>query len=65
VPTGVGGNNGLKFSHIYVPKPTRLPCCAELVGSLQSDSRYELIYDGPGALIFATSDSEGRRHPVS
>jgi hypothetical protein len=41
------------FSHVYVAKPTGAPCCSALRDSLRGDSRYEVVYDGPGATIFA------------
>ena len=52
----------MAYTHIYIPQPT-LPgkdayklCCNLLIDSLKSDPRYTLIFDGPGALIFARRD---------
>lgn len=47
------------FTHIYIPNPpvgkdeTYLLCCLELINALRQDARYELIYDRPGAVVFA------------
>jgi hypothetical protein len=55
----------ISFTHIYVPKRAAAPlfapiaafgqskdCCAALRSSLQRDSRYVVVYDGPGASVF-------------
>lgn len=45
--------------HVYIPQRTVSPedayllCCKLLIQSLRSDVRYERIYNGPGAVIFA------------
>ena len=44
---------GTPFTHVYVPKLRRGQCCGSLLGSLQQDPRYRLVYDGPGAMIVA------------
>jgi len=56
-------NAGIAFSHVYIPQPP-LPaeeayrlCCKLLIASLRNDSRYTLMYDGPGAMIFARRDA--------
>ncbi len=43
----------ISVTHVYVPKLRRGQCCWSLLGSLQQDPRYQLVYDGPGAVIFA------------
>ena len=49
----------LAFSHVYLPKTFAFPCCAPLDSALRADTRYRLVFDGPGAAIFA------RRAPLS
>ncbi len=44
---------GTPFTHVYVPKLRRGQCCGSLLGSLLQDPRYQLVYDGPGAMILA------------
>jgi hypothetical protein len=50
---------GKKYTHVYIAQPTlpekdsHLLCCKLLIRSLQDDSRFEMIYPGPGAVIFA------------
>lgn len=52
-------DTGRTFTHVYIPQRTVSPndayllCCKLLIRSLLSDSRYERIYNGPGAVIFA------------
>ena len=50
---------GLTFTHVYIPQPVysqddayRL-CCKHLIRWLKEDSRYAVIYEKPGAIIFA------------
>lgn len=50
---------GLAFTHIYIPQPptasddpSRL-CCQLLIRSLKEDPRYTVIYEKPGAIVFA------------
>lgn len=45
-------------THLYIPKrhpsvPVDMPCCGPLLESLVSDARFRVVYDGPGAVIFA------------
>ncbi len=40
------------FSHVYVRKRADPSCCEPLRLSLLSDSRYTMVYDGPGATVF-------------
>jgi hypothetical protein len=43
------------FSHVYIPQASSAQnpsCCPALVSSLMHDSRYRLVYSGPGAKIF-------------
>lgn len=44
---------GNGFTHVYVPRIAGRECCRVLLYSLAHDPRYELIYDGPGAQVFA------------
>lgn len=50
---------GATFTHVYISYPTlpesksHLLCCRLLIQTLLNDPRYELIYSGPGARIFA------------
>jgi hypothetical protein len=53
---------GVTFTHVYIPQPPyplkdrwRL-CCQSLVRSLKDNPRYHLIYDQPGAIMFARQD---------
>lgn len=53
---------GIEFSHIYVsknPRDLREPedCCRALRLSLLGSTNYEVIYDGPGATVFARRSS--------
>jgi len=50
--------SGLAFSHIFIPKAPAGACCGQLSASLRSDPDYELVYDGPGAEIYARSGAE-------
>jgi hypothetical protein len=50
---------GIPFTHVYIPQPT-LPaeesyflCCQVLITTLRDDPRYDLLYSGPGAVVFA------------
>ncbi|HET6679721.1 MAG TPA: hypothetical protein VFG84_00850 [Gemmatimonadaceae bacterium] len=49
-----------EFQYVYIPKlaprKDRSPdeeCCESLIASLKDDARYPVVYDGPGAVIFA------------
>jgi hypothetical protein len=46
-------NTGETFTHVYIPKSPDRNCCQLLRYSLERDRRYRLIYDGPGAVLFA------------
>jgi hypothetical protein len=41
------------FTHVYISKPPSGQCCSTLTSSLRQDHRYSVVYDGPGATIFA------------
>jgi hypothetical protein len=41
------------YSHVYIPKTLSYPCCAPLETALRGDPAYRLVFDGPGAAIFA------------
>jgi hypothetical protein len=48
------------FSYVYIRQVGSLPCCGLLVESLDEDPAFELLYDGPGALIYGrTAGDEG------
>ncbi|WP_447983290.1 ArnT family glycosyltransferase [Nitrospira sp. Nam74] len=50
---------GMEFTHVYISQPSLstaesyLLCCELLISSLKDDPRYELLYSGPGAVVFA------------
>lgn len=44
---------GETFTHLYIPKRPTRECCRQLLASLEHDPEYRLVYDGPGATIFA------------
>ena len=44
---------GVGFTHVYLPKSPDRDCCRLLRYSLERDRAYRLIYDGPGAVLFA------------
>jgi hypothetical protein len=50
---------GQTFNDVFIPKGSGVDapdghwCCAALRSSLAADPRYRLIYDGPGATVFA------------
>ena len=50
---------GKTFTHLYVPKtlgPRGLPgtdCCTAVLETALADPRYQRVYDGPGATVFA------------
>ncbi len=43
----------LRFTHVYVPSGPSVECCRGQLEALRDDPRYETIYDGKGATIFA------------
>ena len=45
--------SGVAFSYVYVPGGSADGCCRALRSTLRSDNRYQLVFDGPGAEIFA------------
>jgi hypothetical protein len=51
---------GLPFTHVYIGKSDRGQCCWTLHTSLAADQRYEVVYDGPGATIFALGQETRR-----
>jgi hypothetical protein len=44
---------GVAFTHVYIPKSPDRDCCRMLRYSLERDRAYRMIYDGPGAVLFA------------
>jgi hypothetical protein len=48
------------YSYIYIPKTLAFPCCGPLESALRNDTAYHLVFDGPGAAIFAWTDSTER-----
>jgi Dolichyl-phosphate-mannose-protein mannosyltransferase len=57
-----GAESGTPFSHVYVPKrpvaqfvarAASDDCCAALRAALAADPRYQRVYDGPGAVVYA------------
>lgn len=55
--------HGLAYSHVYLPKTLAYPCCLPLEAALRNDPAYRLVFDGPGAAIFARRSSpSGAEH---
>lgn len=44
---------GAGYTHVYLPKSPGRSCCRMLRYSLSHDPQYRLLYDGPGASIYA------------
>ncbi|HUR94006.1 MAG TPA: hypothetical protein VMY76_05455 [Gemmatimonadales bacterium] len=44
---------GVWYTHVYLPKPATGACCRVLRYALDRDLDYRLVYDGPGAAIYA------------
>jgi hypothetical protein len=44
---------GVRYTHVYLPKPVHGDCCRLLRYSLDRDPAYRLVYDGPGAALYA------------
>lgn len=44
---------GVGFSHVFISRGPGGQCCGTLVASLLQDPNYRLVYEGPGASIFA------------
>ncbi|HEU4758434.1 MAG TPA: hypothetical protein VFT91_00495 [Dehalococcoidia bacterium] len=51
---------GAVFTHVYLPKGEGGDCCAPLRRSLRASPLYRLVYDGPGATVFALSSPAWR-----
>jgi len=49
------------FTHVYIPKSPDRDCCDLLRYSLERDVSYRMIYDGPGAVLFARRSPLARR----
>lgn len=49
---------GEEFGYVYVPKRPGQACCRQLLLSLARDPGYTLVYDGPGATIYARDWSQ-------
>jgi hypothetical protein len=43
----------LRFTHVYAPSGPTDRCCRALVAAMHRDPRFEMVYDGRGATIFA------------
>jgi hypothetical protein len=50
--------SGLSFTHVYLPKRGGPDCDLYLRCALRADPAYRVLYDGPGATIFARVESE-------
>jgi hypothetical protein len=44
---------GEAYAYVYLPKSPDRGCCGVLRWSLERDPDYRLVYDGPGAAVFA------------
>lgn len=53
---------GVMFTHVYIPKLPNRECCSILRDSLYHQPEYDLVYDGPGATIFALRPGEQASH---
>lgn len=53
----------MPFTHVYVVKPDSddPACCEALAASLAGDPRYAVVYDAPGAVVFARRDQTASR----
>ncbi|MCC6381060.1 MAG: hypothetical protein IT304_01050 [Dehalococcoidia bacterium] len=40
--------HGATFTHVYLPNG----CCGGLADALRTDPRYQLVYDGPGGVVY-------------
>ncbi len=45
------------FTHVYVARRPNAACCEPLRASLRASQRYAVVYDGPGATVFARGDA--------
>jgi hypothetical protein len=52
---------GQDFTHVYIPKSPDRDCCQLLRYSLERDPTYRMVYDGPGAVLFARRSSLASR----
>jgi hypothetical protein len=52
---------GQNFTHVYIPKSPDRDCCRLLRYSLERDPTYRMVYDGPGAVLFARRSSLASR----
>jgi hypothetical protein len=52
---------GVGFTHVYIPKSPDRDCCHLLRYSLERDPSYRMIYDGPGAVLFARRSARAHR----
>jgi len=43
---------GVEFSHVFIARSPAGACCRKLSSTLRTDSRYQVVFDGPGAEIF-------------
>lgn len=43
---------GTTFTHVYLPRSGKLHCCRSLASSLRERPEWQVVFDGPGALIF-------------
>lgn len=50
---------GRSFTHVLLTRNPAAPCCDQLLASLRQDPRYELLFDGPGGVIFVRRDADG------
>jgi hypothetical protein len=48
---------GQTYTYVYLPKSPDRSCCGLLRWSLDRDPAYRLVYDGPGAAVFAYAPS--------
>lgn len=49
---------GKSATYLFIARSPTNPCCGALFLSLQEDSRYRAVYDGPGAAIFVRIGEE-------
>lgn len=45
--------SGREFTHVYVTYNGQFQCCGTLLESLEEDTNYRRVYDGPGGTIFS------------
>jgi hypothetical protein len=50
----------VSFTHVYVARRPDRTCCDPLRAALRADDRYTVVYDGPGATIFARVAEESQ-----